>query len=158
MTAPSPFRSLPLDGSEGAVARLRIVAAVAVGLGALWLAAVRPSAGAWLCILAGLGASLMWLAMGMRGRRRAASAERHRLDLEPTGLVLVEGPEERRVDWGAVESVTVDEERLVVSIRVRGDRDLCIEPRYGGLGAYALQGVIQGAMRAARDPNTPLDE
>ncbi len=146
----SPFRTLQLDRSEGAAARLRLVAAVAAGLAALWIAVMRPPPLGWVCVAVGALASMGWLAMARRGRRRVADAARHRLVLDPDGLRLVEGDHEERVAWRDVTTVETDEERLVVCVRAHHRPEpLRIEPRYGGLGAYDLERALRRALEAA---------
>lgn len=148
----SPFRSLSLDASERSTARLRLVAAAVVGLAAVWVAALKPPPAGWLCVAVGLLASLMWLAMGMRARRRLADPDRQRLELRADGLTLVEGGAQRYVAWHELESLGVDEERLVVRLRIRAQDDpIDIEPRYGGLGAYDLEEAIRRARDAATE-------
>lgn len=140
-----------MDGSERSVARLRLVAAAVVGVGAVWLALLGPPPAGWLCVVGGLGASIMWLVMAFRARRRTADADRQRLVLGPDGLALVEGARERTVPWDAVDAVEIDEERLVVRVLVRGEEPVAIEPRYGGLGAYDLREAIRRAWDAGSD-------
>jgi hypothetical protein len=61
----------------------------------------------------------------------------------------VEGDEERQIPWDTIESITTDEEKLTVRIRVREGERLDIEPRYGGLGAHALEAELRRALEAA---------
>jgi len=146
----SPFRTLPLDRqSERAVAALRLTAAIVVGAAAVWLALLDPGVKMWVCIGGAMVASLAWVAMALGARKRRTDAERHRLVLEPGGLHLVEGTEERRVSWADVERIETDEERLVVRVSVRDGQALTIEPRYGGLGTHELEAAVRRAHAAA---------
>lgn len=87
--------------------------------------------------------------MSLRARRRLLDAERHRLVLGPDALTLVEGDRERQIPWDAIESIATDEEKLVVRVCVQGEERLDIEPRYGGLGAHALEAELRRALEAA---------
>lgn len=143
-----PFRTLPLDReSERAVRALRLTAAVVVLGGAVWLALVAGDPKLWVCSGAAFVASAVWLVMGLRAGRRIRDAERHRLDLDPHALRLLEGGVERRVPWGDVRHIEVDEERLVVRISIADGEPVVLEPRYGGLGVHDLE----AAVRRARD-------
>ncbi len=150
----SPYRTLPLDrDAERSVALLRLVAAVVVAGAAIWLALLRPAGAVWICILGSLVASLAWLGMAAAARRRLRRAQDHRLVLDPEGLALVDGDRERRAPWEAVEAVEVDEDRLVVVVRVRGeDAPIVVEPRYGGLGVLDLDAAIRAARDQAERP------
>jgi hypothetical protein len=144
----SPFRTLSLDrGSERSVAALRLTAAALVVCGSIWLLSIRPPLAAWACAGGGIVASLAWLVMGLRARRRIRDADRHRLVLEPEALHLVEGDRERRIAWADVTQVELAEDRLVVRVSVTDGEALSIEPRFGGLGAHDLE----AAVRRARD-------
>lgn len=161
-----PFRTLPLDrGSEGAVAALRLTAAIAVLAGAVWLVLVAKDPAAWVCSGAALLASVAWLVMGLRARGRIRAAERHRLSLEPKALHLVEGSHERRVPWADVERIEVDEERLVVRVSIAEGEPLIIEPRFGGLGVHDLEAAVrracevgEGTLHTARTQTHALPE
>ncbi len=146
----SVFRTLPLDRqAERSAALLRLVAALVVALGAIWLVLLSPPVWVWACAALAIAASIMWIVMGLRARRRLVDAARHRLVLDEHALSLVEGDDERQIPWGAIESIALDEERLVVRVNVRDEERLDIEPRYGGLGAYDLEAAIRRALRAA---------
>ena len=58
---------------------------------------------------------------------------------------------ERSVPWTRVETIEVDEERLVVRVAIEDEDDLVIEPQYGGLGAYDLAEALERARRASRE-------
>lgn len=151
----SPYRTLPLDRTtERSVAALRLVAAVVVAGAAIWLALLRPSGAAWICIGGAFVASLAWLGMAAAARRRVQRAEDHRLVIGEDGLTLVEGARVRRSAWEEIEAIEVDEDRLVVVVRLRGEEEpIVVEPRYGGLGVFDLDRAIRAAReQAARPP------
>lgn len=150
----SAFRTLPLDrGAERSVATLRLVAAAAVAIGAIWLILLRPPAQVWLCVILALVASFAWIVMALGARRRLRRAEDHRLVLDAGGLALFEGENERRVAWDAVDSIETDEERLVVEVRIRDEAaPIVVEPRYGGLGLVELEEAIRKAKEEAAGP------
>lgn len=131
------------------MAALRLTAAAGVFGAAIWLVVESPAPR--FQVIAGLSmiAVLAWLAMALRARRRLATPERHRLVLAPEGLRLVEGERERQIPWSDVESIEIEDERLVVQVRVRGAEPLLVEPRYGGLGAHALESALRQARGAA---------
>lgn len=131
------------------MASLRAVAAIVMAAAALWLYLLRPPPAVLLCATASVFASLAWLVMVLRARKRLAQPERHRLILDPDALRLIEGESERRIAWSEVVSIATDEERLVVRIETRGTEPLAIEPRYGGLGVYELEAALRRALEAA---------
>lgn len=146
----TPFRTLALDArAEESVAGLRMIAAAVVGAVAIAIALSSPPLSGWVCALLSLGAAGAWVAMGLGARRRLVDAARHQIVLTQEGITLVEGAKERRVAWGEVTGIGVDEERLVVRVDVAGAEPLAIEPRYGGMGAYDLERTIQAARDAA---------
>lgn len=155
-----PFRTLPLDrSSERADAALRLTAAVVVLGGGVWLALVAQDPKLWVCSGAALLASAAWLAMGLRARRRIRDAERHRLDLRPEALHLLEGRVERRVRWADVRQIEVDEERVVVRVSLADGEPVILEPRFGGLGVHDLEAAVRRARdRAIAAPVDPAFE
>jgi hypothetical protein len=145
----SSVRRLLVDRSEREAAWLRLVAAAVTGAAALWLATLRPPPLVWAFVAGGAIAALAWVARGLAGRRRAASPERHALELGPDALSWTEGTHERRIVWGEIVVIDVDEDRLIVRVHRRGGSPLELEPRYGGLGVYDLARELESARRRA---------
>jgi hypothetical protein len=137
-------RRFELDRSgERAVSLLRLVAAGSTGAGAVWLAASGPGVVGWVVALAGGLAAVGFTAAYRKGRRRAASPERHFLLLDERGLTLAEGHDEHQIEWRDVTAVEVDEERLIVVVSRASEAPLRIEPRYEGVSVYDLETAIR---------------
>jgi hypothetical protein len=127
---------------------LRALAAIVVLIGAIWLFTL-PFAVPRVFALAGLVFAVFWL----RGaaKRRARLPALHYLELGREALVLHDGDSEQIAPWAEVESVAVDEDRLVVIVARRGRPALAIEPQYRGVTLHALAERIQQALAAARE-------
>lgn len=150
MSGDGPYRRLPLDvHGELSVARLRLVAAVVCAVAVILLALADPPILAWMCVLGGAAASIAWLVMFARTRKRTEHADDHYVALAPEGVTLSGEGSRRSVPWARVEEIEVDEERLVVRVAIEGQDDLEIEPQYGGLGAYDLADALERARRAS---------
>ena len=113
-----------------------------------WLIALRPPFRMWIWIGLTTVATMFWIVRSVAARGRARAPERHFVRLEPDRIVLGAGDAKRTVRWGDVEEVAVDEDRLVVRLRVDGADDLAIEPRYGGLSLYELDEALRAAHAA----------
>jgi hypothetical protein len=142
---------LPLDlRAERAIARLRASAALIVVLASGWLLAL-PYPLPRLFALAGFGFALLWLVRAARTRRQIRGAADHYLELDREALRLREGERSERVPWSEVDSIAVDEDRLLLRVARRGGPPLEIEPRYGRMGLYELFEAIRGARARAAD-------
>jgi len=146
--AQDPVR-LQLDlRAERAIARLRVSAALIVALSSGWLVAL-PYLLPRLFALAGFAFALLWLVRAARMRRQIRSATDHYLELDRDALRLREGERTERVPWSEVESISVDEDRLLLRVARRQGRILEIEPRYGGVGLYELFEAVRRAWTRA---------
>ncbi|HBQ14529.1 MAG TPA: hypothetical protein DEF51_26515 [Myxococcales bacterium] len=156
---PEPYRRLPLDvPGELSVARLRLIGAIVCAIAVVLLALGDPPLLAWVCVLGGAAASLGWTVMYARTRKKTKRADDHFVALAREGVTLAgergageSGAGERSVPWTRVETIEVDEERLVVRVAIEDEDDLVIEPQYGGLGAYDLAEALERARRASRE-------
>lgn len=152
-TAPSPppETTLELDArGEGAMARLRLVAAVVVLLASIWLAALGPGLVGWVLVALGLLASLGWMVAWARARRRRRAPERWYLRVDREGLRLAQGGEPRVIPWSSVEAVEVDEDRLTVRLRLADAPPAEIPPIWRGVGLHDLAELLEGGLRSAR--------
>jgi hypothetical protein len=110
---------LPLDlRAERAIARLRVSAALMVALASGWLLAL-PYPLPRLFALAGFGFALLWFVRAARMRRQIRGAADHYLELARDALRLREGERSERVPWSEVESISVDEDRLLLRVARR---------------------------------------
>jgi hypothetical protein len=144
--------------NERAIAWLRIVGSVVVAGGVIWLLSLGPGLiGVVLGAVGGL-ASLGWLLVGLRGRKRANEhAGAHYLEVSDEGFVLAEGAKVQRVRWSEVKSVAVDEDRLVVRVERKGaEPGVVVEPRYRGQSVYALAEALAPRLaKPAEEPQEP---
>jgi hypothetical protein len=107
---------------------------------------------AWVLVALSLVVAIAWLAMAGRAQKRLRAPAEHALLLDRSGLCLRDGTAERRVVWQDIAAISVDEDRLVVRLDVRGGEPLSIEPRYGGLGVYDLEAALRAALAAGGAP------
>lgn len=139
-------------GAERATANLRLFGAVVVSGCAIWMAASDPSALGWFFVIFAALFALGWTAAGMRGRRRARQTEGHFLEVRDDGLLLADGARRLQVPWNEVDTVDVDEDRLVIEVRRRTGDPIVVQPRYRGIGLHELGRVLADAHRDARAP------
>ncbi|MFW5920421.1 MAG: hypothetical protein ACOCUS_01175 [Polyangiales bacterium] len=147
---PEP-RRFELDvAAERSTGALRVVAALVVLLAAGWVAASDPGLVAGLVAALGALAALGWIAVGARSRRRMRARERWYLEVDRQGLRLARGGAPLEVPWESVESVEVDEERLVLRLRRRGAEPVEIPPVWRGIGLHELGDVLESVRGSAR--------
>ncbi|MEM9190299.1 MAG: hypothetical protein AAGF12_14035 [Myxococcota bacterium] len=149
-SAPPTPKRFELDTeSERAVGRLRLGAALVVAIGSVWiLAAGAGTIGTTLAIV-GLLASVGWVFAFRGSRKKATKAATYYLELDSSGLTLAEGKAPTQVKWSEITSVDVDEDRLVVAVARRNDKDLILQPRYRGVDLYSLAAAVETARSAA---------
>jgi hypothetical protein len=148
--ADQPPQRLSLDVSEVRDrTRLRLIAAVPALVGGAWLAWI--SEGWFLRVLAATGLlfATLWVALAQRSARQLARADEHYLDIGDLALQVRTGSQRRMLAWSDVEAVEIDEDRLVVLLRIRGAAPLAIEPMYGGLTLSELGMTLQRARQTA---------
>lgn len=135
---------------------LRAIASVPALLGGLWLLWIGNGLLLHVLALAGVVFSAIWVALARRSVRQLASADDHYLDIADRGLTLRNGAQERSLAWSEVDAVEIDEDRLVVRVRVRGADSLLVEPQYGELGLRELAEAIErGRVHAGNRLGTP---
>jgi hypothetical protein len=113
--------------------RLRLTASLPALVGGLWLV---WTTGSWLLrafALAGVTFATIWLVIARRTAIQLSNAPDHYLDIGAEALQVCAGAERRTLAWTDIEAVEIDEDRLVVSLRLSGGGRLVIEPQYGEL-------------------------
>lgn len=146
-TSLPPLR-LTLDRSEIEVtARVRLAAAVITALAAIWLAWTERSI--WFRLLAAVSGlfAARWLLVYRRSARTVSAAEAHYLEITTDRVTVADGAHQRAVPMTGVERIELDEDRLVVVLRL-GNEELPIEPMYGGLGLRDLAETLERYWRA----------
>ncbi len=128
---------------ERQVARLRLLGAFVVFASGAWLLAEGATGARLALVVLSWPAVLFWVRSHRITLRRNAAATT--LTLDGDGLVLTIAGERTQVAWSVVESVRVDEDRLVVCVVRRGDSPLVIEPIWAGGSVYALAEAVAGA-------------
>lgn len=129
---------------------VRAVAAVITMVGSAWLLATQDH---WSLAIAGLLTgvfAVVWLARGLRVHRSALEAGEHVL-LDHNGLTHCERERSTYVGWEDVVRLVVDEDRLMVALRTRDQREIMIEPSFAGLGVYDLKDLIARAWRQSQN-------
>jgi hypothetical protein len=131
----------------------REVAALRTGLSLVLLVA-----GAWLFALpyalprafaaAGIAFAGLWLWRNARARRSAV--DQYALELGPDALILREAGVDIAVGWPDIQSVAIDEDRLLVIVARKGAPALELQPHYRGVGLHELGDSVQKALIKAR--------
>jgi hypothetical protein len=147
-TSLQPLR-LTLDRDEIRVtARMRLVAAVVTGVAAIWLAWVERSIGFRLLGLTGGLFAARWLLVYRNAARTVSSADAHYLEITTERLTVASGAQQRAIPLEHVERIELDEDRLVVVLRLGSGEELPIEPVYGGLGLRDLAETLERYLSA----------
>jgi hypothetical protein len=116
------------------------------------LVLARPLA-AQVFALVGIAVSIGWLIAFLRARTRRDDAPDRHLDIARDGLTIaLDGPP-ISVRWSEIESVEVDEERLVVAMRTLGGEVIDVPPVWEGVGLDELHALIMGTWDDARRPS-----
>ena len=129
--------------------RLRLPAALLAFGGGVWLLWAADNSLLRVVAGAGLVFATMWVVRARTSVAQLAHADDHYLESDADGLTVRSGTQLRRLAWSEIAAVEIDEDRLVVLLRLRdGSRPLAIEPQYGELGLYELGEWIQSARPA----------
>jgi len=147
-TSLQPLR-LTLDRDDIQVtARVRLVAAVITAAAAIWLAWVERSI--WLRLLAAAGGvfAARWLLVYRTSTRAASSTDAQYLEITLERVTVASGAHQRAVPMEHVERIELDEDRLVVVLRLAGGEELPIEPVYGGLSLRDLAETLERYLSA----------
>jgi hypothetical protein len=141
-----PLR-LTLDAaSERAHASLRMAAAfIALGAG-VWLVSVDGRFWLRLTALASMAFALRWLQVLRAARAALADGAGHYLEITDEQVIVAAGATQRTVPRDDVRAVELDDDRLVVVLRLASGEELPIEPRYGGLKLRELGETLQRAL------------
>ncbi len=129
---------------------LRIVAALVSFGSSAWLFAVGRSLVQHAFAAAALFFGVVFLVRARKQKNLTRDASQHYLDIGEPDLALTEGEHARREAWSEVEAVEVDEDRLVVVLRLRQRAPWILEPRYGGLPPQQLAERLHASLTRAR--------
>jgi hypothetical protein len=130
--------------------RLRLLATLPALAGGAWLLFTADTLLLRVLALAGLVFAAIWLRSTRRTATQLTRVEDHYLDIGPDGLTLQAGPDSRSIAWSEIDAVEIDEDRLVVQLRLRSSGSLAVEPHYGALGLRELAETIERARADAR--------
>jgi len=134
--------------AEREAALLRAGAALVVSLAGAWLFAL-PYSVPRVFAIAGFGFALLWAVRAVRARRRIRNPGEHYLELGRDALRLRDGAQLHEVPWRDVQSISIDEDRLLLRIAHREGAILEIEPRYRGVALPALYDAVRAARSRA---------
>ncbi len=147
----APERLLVDVDSEQQAARLRLVAAglaLASGVWLVWVA--QPlwlrGVGVVACAFAAL-----WARRNVKQAAAHAAQPEAYLELGEDHLALVDGPSTRSLPLASIAAVELDDDRLVVVLRLHGGEPWLLEPRYRGIGLRELAQRVHRAVQAQRE-------
>lgn len=125
--------------------RLRLLASLPAFAGGAWL--FWSSDGALLAAvaLAGLIFATAWVFTARRSVANIGGTDEHYLDIGETGLTIRAGTNVRSLAWSEVRAIEIDEDRLVVQLRLQPEGSVAIEPQYGALGLRELAETLEKA-------------
>jgi hypothetical protein len=155
-----PRSALPLrltldTASERAHASLRMAAAFIALAAGVWLAAVDGRFWLRATALASIVFALRWLQVLRAARAALTDGAGHYLEITDDQVVLADGAKQRTVPRADVRAVLLDDDRLVVVLRLASGEELPIEPRYGGLKLRELGETLQRALWAPTHRDAP---
>jgi len=125
--------------------RLRLLATLPAFAGGAWLLWTGDTLLLRILALAGLVFAVLWLVSARRAVTQLARSDEHYLDIGAAGLTIQNGPDARSISWSEIDAVEIDEDRLVVQLRLRGSGSLAVEPHYGSLDLRELAETIERA-------------
>lgn len=128
--------------------RLRLIAALPAFAGGVWL--LWTSEGVLLAALAlaGVVFATAWVLLARRGVAQLGGSEEHYLDIGESSLTIRAGANLRSLPWSEIRAVEIDEDRLVVQLRLRHEGSVAIEPQYGALGLRELAETLEKARKS----------
>lgn len=135
---------------------LRMVASLPAFAGGVWLLWIADSLLLRVLALAGVVFSVIWVVMARRSVRQLLRAGDHYLDIGTGGFTFMAGAEQRFVTWSDLEAVEIDEDRLLVRLRVTGADPILVEPQYGELGLRELAKTIEDGRIQGRGTVSPV--
>jgi len=135
-------RRFELDvDNERATARLRLVAALFVFVGAGLVVVTMTHWFRWVLLVLALAATVGWTVSVARSRRKIREPEGSRLAFDEAGIHLPKASEP--IPWSTIKSIHVDEEHLTVLIELRYGDPVKVEPQYRGLSVYDLADALR---------------
>jgi len=134
---------------------LRLLASLPAFAGGVWLIWIADDALLRVLALAGLVFAVLWVVRARKSVTQIAQAQDHYLEIGPEALALKAGSQLRSWPWSQIEAVEIDEDRLVVRLRLRGADPLSVEPEYGALGLRELAEAIERGRVAGDNPGPP---
>jgi hypothetical protein len=124
-------------------AHLRIAAAVIAMLAGVWLAWVEHRWWLRLTALASVLFAVRWIIGYRKLRGVVFAAAEHYLEVTPERITIAQGSEQRTIGRDGVRAIELDDDRLVVVLRLHTGEEVVIEPVYGGLGSRDLGETLQ---------------
>ena len=131
--------------ADRAVARLRLVGAVVVGISSVLLGASEGGAFRWIWVVLGGLASLGWFVAYFRGKKPLTN---DRLELGLGTLRMRYRAKDTEIPWPDVRAVVADEDRLHVQL-VLLEGELLIPLVWRGVGLHELAERVDAARLAA---------
>ncbi len=140
----SGVERLAFDGAVHDVATTRRIAGVLVVIGAALLAALARTSWAYVVAALALVAARFWARRiaAASGEERALAARALELGERGVDIPRPDGSTSH-VAWTELRRIEIDHERLLVVLRLEGEREVEIEPSFGGLGLDALARRIE---------------
>jgi hypothetical protein len=130
-------------GAERSVARFRLVSAFVVLPASIYVLARPSPLPAKTFAVLGVLACLGFVASFFRARARIRGRDAFHLDLADDGMTLCLGAAPTYVAWSEIVDVDVDEDRLMVVMRLRDGRFVDVPPSWEGVGLYELAASLR---------------
>jgi hypothetical protein len=138
-----PLRLMLDTANERVLAGIRLGAAVIALAAGVWLAWVE---GRWwlrLTAFASVAFALRWFTSLRAARAALADSSGQYLEITSEHVVIAGLGSERKVARADVQAVELDNDRLVVVLRLKDGEAFPIEPRYGGFTVRELGEVLR---------------
>jgi hypothetical protein len=134
-----------MDGERQAAALRLLAAVLALGSG-LWLMAVADEL--WLrgVGLTSCGFAVLWARRHWKQRKSQLPGQAHYLEIGEHHLALAEGADARSLPLSCIQAVEIDDDRLLVVLRLHDGEPWLIEPRYRGVGLRDLAERLYAAV------------
>jgi hypothetical protein len=140
-------------GAERAIGRFRLASAIVVLPASTYvLLGPHPFPAKALAFL-GVLASIGYVVAFFRARARVRGSGAFHLDLADDGMTLCLAGRSASIGWSDIDDVDVDEERLMVVVRVHDGHTVDIPPVWEGVGLYDLAAMLRKCRDGACRPD-----
>ena len=144
----------PVDTAAiAAIGRFRLLGALACTASGVWIAFLGPELLGWTVAVLAWAISFFWMAAYLGSRRSVRREASQGLILDAEEVRWSHRGAPHSVNWADVESLEVDEDRLVLVVRTTDGTSKSIEPLYRGLSLYDMANRLQEHHGASQSRN-----